>query len=446
MSAALLTGWGRTAPTRAEVVRPETAEAVAAALAERRPVIARGLGRAYGDAAQNAGGLVIDATALREVHALDTEQGVIDAGAGLELDALIRLTLPHGWFVPVSPGTRHITLGGALAADVHGKNHHVDGAFSRHVESFELALPGGELRRLSPEDPLFAATAGGMGLTGVITRVRLRLLAVTSAYMRVTTTRAADLDALMDSMRERDAGYRYSVAWIDCLKRGATMGRGVLLRGEHATAEELPPRRRTPLALSGAPARLGVPDLVPSGLLNTAVARAFNEAYFRRAPARERITLEGISPYFHPLDAVGAWNRLYGPRGFVQYQAVVPDAEGEAIRALLERVSGAGMSSFLAVLKRFGEGTGLLSFPMAGWTLALDIPVGAGDLARGLDELDDIVVAAGGRVYLAKDARVRPELLPRMYPELERWREIRRTADPEGLMRSDLAVRLGLTA
>jgi len=390
---------------------------------------------------------VVDATGLREVHAFDTERGVVDAGAGLELDALIRLALPHGWFVPVTPGTRHITLGGALAADVHGKNHHVDGGFSRHVECFELALPGGELRQVTPEDPLFGATAGGMGLTGVITRVRLRLLEVTSAYMRVTTTRAGDLGALMESMRERDAGYRYSVAWIDCLKRGAAMGRGVLLRGEHATAEELPPRRRrTPLALSGAPARLGVPDLVPSGLLNTAVARAFNEAYFRRAPARERITLEGISPYFHPLDAVGAWNRLYGPRGFVQYQAVVPDADGEAIRALLERVSGAGMSSFLAVLKRFGEGTGLLSFPMAGWTLALDIPVGAGDLARGLDELDDIVVAAGGRVYLAKDARVRPELLPRMYPELERWREIRRTADPEGLMRSDLAVRLGLTS
>jgi decaprenylphospho-beta-D-ribofuranose 2-oxidase len=440
----LLSGWGRTAPTRAEVVRPESAEAVAAALADGRPVIARGLGRAYGDAAQNAGGLVIDATGLDAVHAFDTERGVIDAGAGLGLEALIALALPHGWFVPVTPGTRHITLGGALAADVHGKNHHVDGAFSRHVEAFELAVPGGELREITPADPLFAATAGGMGLTGVVTRMRLRLSPVTSAHMRVTTTRAGDLDALMASMRERDAGFRYSVAWIDCLKRGAAMGRGVLLRGEHATADELPPRlRRKPLAYSPRPV-LGVPGVVPSGLLNIAVARAFNEAYFRRAPAQERIGLEPIGPYFHPLDAVAAWNRLYGPRGFVQYQAVVPDAEGEAVRALVERVSGAGMSSFLAVLKRFGEGTGMLSFPMAGWTLALDIPVGASDLARRLDELDDIVVAAGGRVYLAKDARVRPELLPAMYPDLERWREVRRSADPEGLMRSDLARRLGL--
>ena len=440
----LLTGWGRTAPTRAEVVRPESAEAVAAALADGRPVIARGLGRAYGDAAQNAGGLVIDATGLDAVHAFDTERGVIDAGAGLALEALIALALPHGWFVPVTPGTRHVTLGGALAADVHGKNHHVDGAFSRHVEAFELALPGGALREVTPADPLFAATAGGMGLTGVITRMRLRLSPVTSAHMRVTTSRAGDLDALMASMVERDAGFRYSVAWIDCLKRGAALGRGVLLRGEHATAEELPPKlRRDPLAYSPRPA-LGVPDVVPSGLLNTAVARAFNEAYFRRAPAQERVGLEAIGPYFHPLDAVAGWNRLYGPRGFVQYQAVVPDAEGEAVRALVERVSGAGMSSFLAVLKRFGEGTGMLSFPMAGWTLALDIPVGASDLARRLDELDDIVAAAGGRVYLAKDARVRAELLPAMYPDLERWREVRRSADPEGLMRSDLALRLGL--
>jgi decaprenylphospho-beta-D-ribofuranose 2-oxidase len=323
---------------------------------------------------------------------------------------------------------------------VHGKNHHVDGAFSRHVEAFELVTPGGRTRRVQPTDELFGATAGGMGLTGVITRVRVNLLRVSSAHMRVTSTRAKDLDALMRAMRERDHAYRYSVAWIDCLKRGAGMGRGVLLWGDHATAEELPrKRRRDPLAYRTAP-RLTVPDVVPPGLLNAGVARAFNEAYFRRAPAQERISYEGIGPYFHPLDAIAAWNRLYGRRGFVQYQAVVP--QDEAVRELLERLSGT--PSFLAVLKRFGEGTGMLSFPIAGWTLALDVPAGAPDLARRLDELDEIVAAAGGRVYLAKDARVRPELLAAMYPELERWREIRRSVDPGGLMRSDLSVRLGL--
>ena len=440
----LLTGWGRTAPTRADVVRPESAVAVAEALAGGRPVIARGLGRAYGDAAQNAGGLVLDATGLDTVYAFDAERGVIDAGAGLSLGAVIALALPRGWFVPVTPGTRHVTLGGALSADVHGKNHHLDGAFSRYVEAFELVLPGGELRELRPGDELFAATAGGMGLTGVITRVRLRLTPVSSAYVHVTTTRANDLDALMASMRERDADFRYSVAWIDCLKRGAALGRGVLLRGGHAHAEELPPRlRRAPLA-DGSRPRLHVPDVVPSGLLNAAVARAFNEAFFGRAPAREHTELRPLGPYFYPLDVVAAWNRLYGRRGFVQYQMAVPDSRSEAVRAILERTSGAGTSSFLAVLKRFGEGTGMLSFPMAGWTLALDIPVGGGDLANRLDALDDIVVAAGGRVYLAKDARVRPELLSAMYPELERWRDVRRAADPEGLMRSDLALRLGL--
>jgi decaprenylphospho-beta-D-ribofuranose 2-oxidase len=436
---ALLTGWGRTAPTRADVARPRDAGEVVAALGDGRPVIARGLGRAYGDAAQNAGGLVVDTTGLREIHAF--QDGVIEAGAGLDLDALIPHVLPHGWFVPVTPGTRHVTLGGAVAADVHGKNHHRDGAFSRHVEAIELVTPGAAPRTLRPGDELFAATAGGMGLTGVITRVRLRLLRVSSAYMRVTATRAPGLDALMAAMRERDREFRYSVAWIDCLKRGSAMGRGVLLWGEHAAAEALPPKlRRAPLDYRPG-ARLRVPDIVPAGLLNGAVARAFNEAYFRRAPTRVRETFEGIAAYFHPLDAVGAWNRLYGPRGFLQYQAVVPG--DEAVRELLQALGGT--ISFLAVLKRFGEGTGLLSFPIRGWTLALDIPVGAPDLSRRLDRLDEIVAGAGGRVYLAKDSRTRPELIAAMYPELGRWREIRDAADPHGVMRSDLSMRLGLT-
>jgi decaprenylphospho-beta-D-ribofuranose 2-oxidase len=445
-TAELLTGWGRTAPTRADVVRATTPGEVAEALRAGRGAIARGLGRAYGDAAQNAGGLVIDTTAMRDVRELDLERGIVTAGAGLDLDSLIRLVLPGGWFVPVTPGTRHITLGGAVAADVHGKNHHVDGAFSRHVERIELVTPDGERRTLAPGDDAFAATAGGMGLTGVITRVTLRLTRVRSAYLRVTTERAPDLDALMASMRERDEDFRYSVAWIDCLSRGAGMGRGILLRGDHAEPGELPGKlRRDPLGYEPK-VRLGVPDLVPSGVLNAVTARLFNAVWYAKAPARERVGYEGIAPFFHPLDAVKAWNRMYGRQGFVQYQAVVPPAAEDGVRALLERVSGAGTSSFLAVLKRFGPGSGLLSFPIEGWTLALDIPAATRGLARVLDELDELVVAAGGRVYLAKDARVRPELLEAMYPELGRWRELRDAIDPEGVMRSDLAVRLGLAA
>jgi decaprenylphospho-beta-D-ribofuranose 2-oxidase len=445
-TAELLTGWGRTAPTRADVVRARSRGEVAEALRAGRSAIPRGLGRAYGDAAQNAGGLVIDTTALRDVHALDLERGIVTAGAGLDLDSLIRLTLPHGWFVPVTPGTRHVTLGGAVAADVHGKNHHVDGAFSRHVERIRLVTPDERMHDLTPGEDAFAATAGGMGLTGVITSVTLRLIRVPSAYLRVTTTRAGDLDALMAAMREHDDEFRYSVAWIDCLSRGARMGRGILLRGDHAAPDELPARLREQPFSYEPKVRLGVPDLVPSGVLNPLTARAFNAVWYARAPRREHVGYEGIAPFFHPLDAVKAWNRMYGRRGFVQYQAVVPPAAEDAVRALLERVSGAGTTSFLAVLKRFGPGTGLLSFPMPGWTLALDIPAATRGLARVLDELDELVVAAGGRVYLAKDARLRPELLAAMYPELARWREIRDGLDPEGVMRSDLAVRLGLAA
>ena len=304
--------------------------------------------------------------------------------------------------------------------------------------------PDGQVRELGPERELFAATAGGMGLTGVITRVRLKLIRVPSTFMRVTTRRAANLDELMASMRARDAGFRYSVAWIDCLRRGAGLGRGILLWGDHAEAGELP-AGRDPFEYDNR-VRVGVPDVVPSGLLNPLTARAFNALWYAKAPARERVSHESVAAFFHPLDALAGWNRLYGRRGFVQYQAVVPDAAADAVRALLERVSGAGTSSFLAVLKRFGPGTEMLSFPMPGWTLALDIPAGARDLAAVLDELDEQVVAAGGRVYLAKDARVRPECLEAMYPELPRWRAVQRSIDPQGAMRSDLSLRLGLTA
>jgi decaprenylphospho-beta-D-ribofuranose 2-oxidase len=442
---ALLSGWGRTAATRAAVLAAADEAAVATALTAGAPVIARGLGRSYGDAAQNAGGTVIDTRALRRVLDLDLERGTVVAEAGLDLDALIARVLPHGWFVPVTPGTRYVTLGGALACDVHGKNHHVDGSFSRHVEWLDLVTPDGRARRVTPGEDAFAATAGGMGLTGVIVRMRLRLLRVATAFMRVTTERAPSLAELMRAMRERDDQFRYSVAWIDCLRQGRGMGRGILLRGDHATPGELPPRLRADPLRYRSPVRLAVPDVVPSGLLSTPAARAFNALWYGKAPARERTSLERIAPFFHPLDAVAAWNRLYGRLGFLQYQALVPPDAEAAVRALLERVSAAATSSFLAVLKRFGAGTGLLSFPAPGWTLALDIPAGVRGLPGVLDELDGIVAAAGGRVYLAKDARVHRRLLPRMYPELERWRAIQRSLDPDGVMRSDLSRRLGLT-
>jgi decaprenylphospho-beta-D-ribofuranose 2-oxidase len=440
MPAELLSGWGRTAPTRAALERPDAADAVAVALAEAGPrgVIARGLGRSYGDAAQNAGGNVVEMTALDGVRAFDRERGIVIAGAGLSLGALARLVLPHGWFAPVMPGTSHVTLGGALAADVHGKNHHADGAFSAHVEAFELLLPSGERRSVTPGEDLFAATAGGMGLTGIVVELTLRLVHVASDRMVVDVERARDLDDVMARMERGDAGYRYSVAWVDVLER-RRLGRSVLIRGNHA------PAAAAGAARAYAPGRtLAVPAGVPGGLLNAASVRAFNELYYRRAPRERRGQLEPLDRFFHPLDALRDWNRLYGPRGLLQYQCVVPPQAGEVVRAILERLAADRRPTFLAVLKRFGPGRGMLSFPAPGWTLAVDLPAGDASLGPVLDGFDRAVAEAGGRVYLAKDARLRPELLEAMYPELPRWRAVRERVDPERRLRSDLARRLAL--
>ena len=447
---ALLSGWGRTAPTLATLHRPADADEVAAILGHRgaRGAIARGLGRSYGDAAQNAGGKVLSLTGLRGVRSFDVSSGVIAVGAGLSIAELVRLTLPFGWFPPVLPGTSQVTVGGAIAADVHGKNHHREGSFCDHVRAFELVTPDGVRRTVTPEgEPhAFAATAGGMGLTGAVVEATIRLIPAQTDRVRVDTERARDLDDVLDRMERGDEGYRYSVAWIDCLAVGRALGRSVLMRGDHATREELPSAERDATPGFAPPRVLSAPRGIPSGVLSPAAVRAFNEVYFRRAPRLERGRLEPLHTFFNPLDGVRDWNRLYGPRGLLQYQLVVPFGAEAALRTVLERLSGERRPAFLAVLKRFGAARGLLSFPMPGWTLAVDLPAGRVELAPFLDELDEIVAGAGGRVYLAKDSRLRPELLARMYPQLEAWRERRARLDPEGALRSDLARRLDLVS
>jgi decaprenylphospho-beta-D-ribofuranose 2-oxidase len=442
-----LTGWGRTAPTTARICAPTTAVEVRAAVGEAgaRGVLARGLGRSYGDAAQNAGGTVLDMTALSRVLALDLEQGLVTCAAGVSLDRLIRLLLPFGWFVPVTPGTRYVTVGGAIGADIHGKNHHVSGSFGQHVSRMRLLTAGGEEVELAPGQELFDATTGGMGLTGVILDATIRLLPVTTSLMSVDTERAADLDDLMQRLEATDHRYRYSVAWIDLVARGAATGRAVLTRGEHATPEMLTPRqRRDPLAFrprSLPPAPRGI----PGGLLRPATVGAFNELWFRRAPRVERGRLQRIGAFFHPLDGVPQWNRVYGPSGFLQYQFVVPYGQEAALRSIVEQLSRHGCPSFLAVLKRFGAGgPGWLSFPVPGWTLALDLPASVPGLGPLLDRLDEQVLAAGGRVYLAKDSRMRPRTFAAMYPRLTDFRALRERLDPRGVFTSDLARRLAL--
>ncbi|MET9330298.1 FAD-binding oxidoreductase [Streptomyces cellulosae] len=442
-----VTGWGRTAPSSARLVRPRTFEE--AALAVRgcgaRGGIARGLGRAYGDAAQNAGGEVFDMTGLDRIHAIDADGGTVLCDAGVSLHRLMEVLLPLGWFVPVTPGTRYVTVGGAIGADIHGKNHHVSGSFSRHVLSFELLTADGQVRTVVPGTPLFEATAGGMGLTGVILTATVRLQPVRTTCMSVDTERASDLDDLMARLADTDHRYRYSVAWIDLLARGRATGRAVLTRGDHAPLEALPrAARREPLSFrtSRLPA---APSFVPEGLLSRTTVGLFNELWFRKAPRARTGELQRIPAFFHPLDGVPHWNRIYGRGGFVQYQFVVGHGREDTLRRIVRRISQRRCPSFLAVLKRFGDADpGWLSFPVPGWTLALDIPASLPGLGAFLDELDEEVAAAGGRVYLAKDSRLRPDLLAAMYPRLDDFRALRAELDPRGVFTSDLSRRLCL--
>jgi decaprenylphospho-beta-D-ribofuranose 2-oxidase len=444
-----LWGWGRTNPSVADEVSVSAA-GLAALLKEAGPrgALARGLGRSYGDAAQNGGGLVLRLTSATGDILLDPSRGSVTVGAGVSMDDLLRVIVPRGFFVPVTPGTRFVTIGGAIASDIHGKNHHIDGSIGNHVDSITMMLADGSSTVIGPDRnaALFWATVGGMGLTGVMLDATIRLLPIETSRMRIDTSRVPDLDALLATMSCGDDDVRYSVAWIDLVAKGRQLGRSVLSRGDHARLDELDARDATAPLSYGPHQLVAVPPLVPPmGVLNHATVAAFNEAWFRRAPVRRVGEIQGIGAFFHPLDLVGSWNRLYGSRGMVQYQFVVPFGQEDAMRTVVERLSASGAASFLAVLKRFGAANPApLSFPQAGWTLALDVPGasrGLGDLLHGLDR---IVLDAGGRHYFAKDSHMTPESVRRGYPRLDEWKAIRDEVDPLAVWQSDLGRRLGL--
>jgi decaprenylphospho-beta-D-ribofuranose 2-oxidase len=398
------------------------------------------MGRSYGDAAQLQGGLVVETARMRSFQ-LDPDGGTVTAQAGVTIGQLLDALVPAGWMVPVVPGTQHVSVGGAIASDIHGKNHGVAGTFGSHVEALGLLTSDGDLVELDGhgDDPVFAATLGGMGLTGLILWARVRLRAVSSPMLEVDTDRADGLEELLSALREPGGSHR--VAWVDLL---APRPRGVVTRAEHLAAGD---------ALAAAagsatvPARAGVPAAWPAGVLRPASVRAFNELRYRRAPRRERGRIESIGSHMFPLDALTAWPRLYGAAGFVQYQLVVPYGAEPVLETVLERLRRARVPCYLAVLKDFGESNGApLSFPIAGWTLALDLPRAAPGLDGLLDGLDELVAEAGGRVYLSKDAHMRADAMAAMYPRLGEWREVRERVDPDGMWRSDLGERVGLVA
>ncbi|MFI9625426.1 FAD-binding protein [Streptomyces sp. NPDC052042] len=442
-----LTGWGRTSPTTALRFRPRTYAEVAATVRGCGPrgSIARGLGRAHGDAAQNGGGCVLDMTALNRIRTIDATAGLVVCEAGVGLRRLMEVLLPLGWFPPVAPDTLHVTVGGAIGSDVHGPDHHVSGSFGRHVRELELLTGDGEILTVRPGTDLFDATTGGLGLTGVILSATLRLHRADSAWLSVDTERAVGLDDLLARLSAGDHRYRYSAAWIDLQARGRATGRSVLTRGEHAPRHALPANaRRAPLALRpGRPA--ASPALVPAGPLGRASVALLNELRYRRAPSYRIGELRRLSTFFHPVDGLPLGDRLHGRAGFVRYQFVVGHGQEETLRRIVRRISERRCASPRALLKRFGAGgPGWLSFPVPGWTLALDLPAALPGLGRFLDSLDEEVAEAGGRVCLAKDARLRPDVLAAMYPRLEEFRSLRGRLDPNGAFRSDLSRRLSL--
>jgi decaprenylphospho-beta-D-ribofuranose 2-oxidase len=444
-----LTGWGRIAPSTAELAAPASGPEAAGLLRQAAQgggaVIPRGLGRSYNNAAQSGGGLVLSSARLNRIIELDTTTGAAVCEAGVSLEQLMVAGLPGGWFVPVSPGTRQVTVGGAIAADVHGKNHHIAGSFARHVTTFDLVLPDGEQRTVTPADELFWATAGGMGLTGFITRAVVQLKRVETSLVKVDTVRTRDIDETMAVLAEHDTRYGYTVAWSDSLARGGSLGRSVVTSGDFAAVSDLPPAARDQPFAFDPRSRVGAPGSVPPGLINRYSVRFANEVWYRKAPRRRSGEIQTISQFFHPLDGIRNWNRVYGPGGFRQYQYVLPFGEEAAVRQSLEIVSALPAPSFVTVLKRFGAGDpGFLSFPRPGWTLALDFPARTPGLAPLLDRLDLLVMTHGGRVYLAKDSHVSRAAFEEMYPRVAEFREIRAKTDPAGVLASDLSRRLAL--
>lgn len=381
--------------------------------------IARGMGRCYGDAALSS--TIFSSLEFNHILEFDEISGIIDVESGVTLDTILDLIVSKGWFLPVTPGTKFITVGGAVASDIHGKNHHSEGCFRHHIINIDVIDENGNIITCSPSlhEDLFQATSGGMGLTGIITRVKFQLKKIETAYIKQKIIKAKNLDEIIE-LFETFSHYTYSVAWIDCLKSGSGFGRSILMLGEHAMINDLPKKlQQNPLQLPKK-GSLNLPFYLPSFLLNRYTVSIFNFFYYHKMRKREVNNVISYEPFFYPLDKIHLWNRGYGKKGFVQYQFVLPLEARQGLIDILRKINESGQASFLAVLKIFGEDNSLISFPMKGFTLALDLPVRE-KLFPFLDELDKIVIQYGGRIYMSKDARMNSDIFFKSYTNAGRF-------------------------
>ena len=408
-------------------------------LSQSNELIARGNGRCYGDASLSS--TILSCLSLNKFLFFDKTHGILEVQSGVLLDDILKVIVPYHWFLPVTPGTKFITVGGAVASDVHGKNHHVDGSFSNHIISLNLMLADGKVVSCSADSnkDLFWATCGGMGLTGIILSVRFSLKSIKSSYISQTTLKARSLDEILD-LFEKYKSATYSVAWIDCLKGGKNFGRSLLMTGEHYDPEDGQTKLTQPFKVHSDP-RLSIPFNFPGFALNKYSIKLFNAVYYNKFVGKSKKTIGHYEPFFYPLDAILGWNRMYGKRGFAQYQFVVPINARKGLEEILRKIQKQGMGSFLAVLKVFGKQDDLISFPMKGYTLALDFAIND-KLFGFLNELDQMVASYGGRIYMTKDSRMNKEMFWTGYPHAAEFAEIVKKYNPDGKINSMLSKRL----
>jgi decaprenylphospho-beta-D-ribofuranose 2-oxidase len=434
----LITNWNNYPVVEAREISFDYEQEIALKLAQSS--IPHGNGRCYGDASLSSD--VVNTLRYDKVLAFDELNGIITCQSGLLLSDLLQIIVPRGWFLPVTPGTKFITVGGAVASDVHGKNHHVDGSFSRHIVSMSVLTGTGQTFVCNADtlSDLFWATCGGMGLTGIILEVKFRLKRINTAYIRQKQIKARNLDEIM-RLFEENTEHTYSVAWIDCLKSGKFFGRSILILGDHATVDEVKAEK---ILMPKEKALLAIPFYFPSFILNGSSVKIFNALYYNKNYKRIMDSVVHYDGFYYPLDSILNWNKIYGKKGFVQYQFVLPLAASKnGLIDILTRINKKGTGSFLAVLKLFGDQDNLISFPMKGYTLALDFPIRPG-LFDFLDELDKIVADYGGRIYLSKDARMKKEIFWKTYPHAHQFREILEKYDPGNRFVSQLSQRLTL--